>query len=129
MMTSRARTLTLQTLIDKDACQSQVDLFRQHFGPSVEVTEALCVKHARAFDWPWAARNLLSVSAEADYERVRAAAWADYRRANAPAWAEYARAIAPAWADYERATAPAVAEYKRVRAAAWARAYINDTQE
>ena len=99
-----SRTLTLTTLKKKGACKGQVALFRTMFGQSVEITEALCVEHAAAFNWGWAAENLLTAPARAEYDRVRA----------------------PAWAEYDRVTAPALAEYERVRAAAWARAYIGD---
>ena len=71
-----SRTLKLQTLIDKGACTEQVDLFRASFGEVVEVTESRCAEHACAFAWDWASRCLLSASAEAEYERVRASAWA-----------------------------------------------------
>ena len=101
---SESRVLTLATLIDKGACSSQVDLFRSRFGESVEVTAELCASVAAVFDWDWAARNLLSP----------------------PAWAEYERVRAPAWAEHERVTAPALAEYERVRAASWAQSYIGD---
>ena len=101
---SESRVLTLATLIDKGACSSQVDLFRSRFGESVEVTAELCASVAAVFDWDWAARNLLSP----------------------PAWAEYERVRAPAWAEDERVTAPASAEYERVRATAWAQSYIGD---
>jgi hypothetical protein len=39
-----ANSLHLQTLVDKGACSDRVELFRERFGESVRVTEALCVK-------------------------------------------------------------------------------------
>jgi hypothetical protein len=71
-----SRTLTLATLKKKGACSEQVALFRKMFGRSVEITEALCVEHASVFSWGWAARNLLTAPACAEYDRVTAAAWA-----------------------------------------------------
>jgi hypothetical protein len=110
-----SRVLTLATLIDKRACNSHVELFRSRFGESVEVTAELCASVAAMFDWGWAASNLLSPPALAEYDRV-----------TAPALAEYERVTAPALAEYERVKAPALAEYERVTATAWAQSYIGD---
>jgi hypothetical protein len=110
-----SRTLTLATLKKKGACKEQVALFRKMFGRSVEITEALCVEHAAVFSWGWAAENLLTAAALAEYQRVRAAALAKYQRV-----------MAAALAEFGRVTAAALAEYERVKAAAWARAYIGD---
>ena len=71
-----ARTLTLATLKSKGACVEQVALFRKMFGKSVQITEALCVEHASAFSWKWAAENLLTASAWATFEAAMASAWA-----------------------------------------------------
>ena len=71
-----SRTLTLATLKKKGACSDQRALFRKMFGKSVEITEALCVERAAAFNWVWAAENLLTAPAEAEYKRVTAQAWA-----------------------------------------------------
>jgi cell division septum initiation protein DivIVA len=123
-----SRTLTLATLKKKGACKEQVVLFRKMFGKSVEITEALCVEHAAVFSWGWAAENLLTAAALAEYQRVRAAALAEYQRVTAAALAECERVTAPAWAEYARVTAAALAEYERVKAATWARAYIGDKE-
>jgi cell division septum initiation protein DivIVA len=127
-MTKKSRILHLQELIDKGACPDQVRLFRKRFGKSVSVTVALCVKVAQDFDLGWAASNLLSAPALAEYERVRAQALAEYERVRAQALAEYERVRAQAWAEYERVRAQAWAEYERVRAQAFAQAYINDQE-
>ena len=96
---SRSRKLLLSTLIDKHACEEQVELFCQTFGESVEITAELCESVADKFYWAWAAENLLSASAWADYKRVTAPARAEYERVTESAWAEYARVAAPAWAN------------------------------
>ena len=130
-----SRTLKIAQL--KGACADQRALFRKTFGASVEVTEALAIEHAALFDWAWAAENLLSAPARAEYDKACAPAWAKYDKACAPAWAEYVKACAPALAEYEKVRAPAWAEYEKVRAAAraeydkacapaWAMAYIAD---
>jgi hypothetical protein len=108
------RELTLKTLIAKGACKDQVDLFVAAFGDSVDVTVALCVKHAGQFKWDWAARNLLSEVGRADYDRDTAVARAGYYHDIAEALAEYERVMAPALAEYGLAVrGPAVAEYNR----------------
>ena len=75
--------LLLQTLIDKRACTAQVQLFRQTFGESVEITPALCESVAAQFDWTWASNNLLTPAAYAEYERVQGPAYAEYKRVQA----------------------------------------------
>jgi hypothetical protein len=99
--------ITSKLLRAKRACKAQVDLFKALGGDTLELTEALCVKHASEFDWAWAADNLLSAPAWAEYDRVRASAGAEYDRVVAPARAEYDRVVAPASAKYNRVVASA----------------------
>ena len=80
--------ITLSQLKSLDACKSQVDKFSELFGESVDVTPELCVSHAQDFDWGWAARNLLTDSALAEYERVTSTALAEYKRVTARAFGE-----------------------------------------
>jgi hypothetical protein len=131
------RPLLLSTLIKHRACMDQVALFRTKFGQSVNVSVGLCRKHARLFDWDWAACNLLSPSASAAYSAAIASASAAYRAAMAPASAAYAAAVASAWAAYDAADDRASAAYRAADARAWAAyaaavarafacAYIND---
>lgn len=70
------RLLTLATIKSNGACASQVALFRKMFGKSVDITEALCVEHAAAFSWNWAAENLLTKPASDAYDDAKALAWA-----------------------------------------------------
>lgn len=119
--------ITTSLLRQHDACANQVKLFNTYWPDGCIITSELCVAHALEFDWDWAARHLLSASANAKYDRATASAQAEYDRATAPAWAEYNCATASAWTEYERMTAsddrvavPAWAEYKRVKASAWA---------
>ena len=86
--------ITLAQLKAKNACSDQVTEFERRFGESVEISEAACLAVADAFDWDWAARNLLS----------------------APLYAEYGRHCARLDAEYGRHCAPLDAEYKRQRA-------------
>ena len=121
------RILHVHRLIDAGACDEQIRTFRERFGNWVRVTPERCAAYATVFHWAWAARNLLSAPALAEYERVRAPAWAEYERVTAAARAkhqrvtaraEYQRVTAPAGAEYQRVTAAARAEYARVKAAA-----------
>ena len=97
--------ITLAQLKAKNACSDQVTEFERRFGESVEISEAACLAVADAFDWDWAARNLLSAPLDAEYERQRA-----------PLYAEYGRHCARLDAEYGRHCAPLDAEYKRQRA-------------
>ena len=115
--------LTIEQLIEQRACASQVKLFREMFGRSVNITQKACICVADKFDFAWAARKLLPAPALAEYERVRVQAWAEYARVTAPAWAEYERVRAPAWAECARVRVPAWAEYERVRARTFAKLY------
>jgi cell division septum initiation protein DivIVA len=123
----KPRILELQTLVNNDACAEQVELFKQMFGNSVEITPELCVSVADKFDFTWAVRHLLSPAARADYERVRAPARAEYERAKESVRADYERVRAPAWAEYyERVRAPAWAEYERVKARAFGELFCKE---
>ncbi len=108
--------LTLQRLVELDACEEQREIFAEMFGTEVEVTEELCAKVANTFDWNWAVKNLLDAAAHAEYERTVNSAYAEYTRAIKSAYVEYTRTIAPASAEYERVRASARAEYMRVKA-------------
>jgi hypothetical protein len=112
--------ITSKLLKRKRACREQVALFEKLFPNGVEVTEAICVAHADKFNFHWAAENLLSAPALAEYERIEAPAWAEYMRSLAAAWDEYGRSLAAAWDEYGRSRAAAWAEYGRSRAAALA---------
>ena len=109
------KKITLRILKAKGACESQCERFAALFPEGVEVTEALCIKHADDFNWDWGARHLL-----------RASAWDEYKCAKASASAEYQRAKASAWAKYERVEAPASAEYKRAKASVFAKIYLEE---
>jgi hypothetical protein len=121
----KSRILKLSTLVEHNACSGQTKLFKKMFGNSVRVTEKLCLSVADKFNFSWAARNLLTPEALAEYCRVTAPALAEYDRVTASAWAEYDRVAAPAWAEYCRVAMPVWAEYDRVTASAFARGYLS----
>jgi hypothetical protein len=55
--------ITADRLNELRACNEQLDIFKRHFGDSVEVTLAACIKYADQFDWNWATFRLLSKEA------------------------------------------------------------------
>jgi cyclopropane fatty-acyl-phospholipid synthase-like methyltransferase len=98
-----SKLITVETLRRLHACTDQVKKFAELFPNGVEPTLELCVKHAADFDWSWAACNLLTASARAQYDAACASAWAQYDAACASAWAQYSPACAAAfykaWAE------------------------------
>ena len=111
-------TITLALLERKQACRPQLDAFRELFGESVEVTEALCVQHASVFNWGWAADRLLNSSARKAYNEAVAPAWKTYDEATALASKAYDEATALALKSYDKALAPASKAYDEARALA-----------
>ena len=114
------KTITIDMLYARDACQPQVDLFSHLFGQSAEVTPEACTAVADQFDWTWAAHNLLPSPLWAEYKRQRAPLWDEYDRQ----CDEYARQCAPLRAEYERQCAALRGEYDRRCAALFAALYL-----
>jgi hypothetical protein len=96
------QVITAKLLVSMGACHEQVKLFRKLFGTSVKVTLKGCVKAASQFDFNWAAKNLLSAPAYAEYQRVRAPAYAECQRVTDAAYAEYQRVRDAAYAEYQK---------------------------
>ena len=89
--------ITIKQLRRLGACEKQVEKFERLFGPSVIVTEALCVKHAQDFSWNWAAGKLLSAPAREAYDEAAASARKAYDEATVPARKAYNEALASAF--------------------------------
>jgi hypothetical protein len=98
-------TITLKQLRKMAACDSQVELFKQTFGESVELTRKLVLAHACKFDLHWFAYNYLKG------KKLEA-----YDKAIAPAREACQKEIAPALEAYYKAIAPAEEAYKKARA-------------
>lgn len=81
--------ITLDRLRQAEACKSQRDLFRELFGESVTVTEAIVSRHARDFNWRWAARYLLPDSAWNEYQDVIAGHQNALSQGGNEAWQTY----------------------------------------
>lgn len=96
----KSRTLLLSTLVQPEVCSGQVDLFKQTFGDSVEVTTELCKKYASDFDWSWAASNLISASAQKIYDETCAPARKVCNEICASAWKIYDETCTSAWKIY-----------------------------
>ena len=73
------KSITVEMLQAHGACTSQVKLFRELFGETVDVTVEVCVLHAIEFYLGWAASNLFPASIMADYEAKIAPIRDDYR--------------------------------------------------
>ena len=110
--------ITADVLRSKGACQIQLDKFAVLFPTGTRPTAIECKKYALEFDWDWAAANLLTAPAFAEYGRVRDAAYAEYNRVVDAAAAKYNRVVDAAFAEGGRVRDAAYAEYNRVRDAA-----------
>lgn len=99
--------ITLRQLKLLGACKEQVQKFKDTFGPEVKVTEALCIKHAKDFDWNWAAFFLLPKDDLKTYEEAVISAWKAYEKAVALVGTAYPEAVAPAMEVYKKAQASA----------------------
>jgi hypothetical protein len=120
------KTLTLQTLKDKLVCAEAHAKFKLLFGESVIVTVELCEKHAKDFDWQWAAENLLSTPARAEYDKVRDPTWAEFDKVCEVVRAGYEKVCEDARAEFDKVCDPAWAEYRKMCARAFANAFNSD---
>jgi hypothetical protein len=124
---TRPVSITLRWLKAEEACRSQVDLFRDTFGESADVSRAAATEAARAgLDVDWLAARLLDDPARRAYEEARATARRAYEEARAPARRAYEEARAPARRAYEEAMATARRAYDEAMAPA-RRAYDEAT--
>jgi L-rhamnose mutarotase len=110
--------ITYSLLVEKNACQPQLDLFEKHFGKTkaIPLTKKVVTQFSSVFDINWASENLLTQEDLAEYNKAHAPIWAEYNKAHAPIWAEYNKAHAPIWAEYNKAYALIWAEYNKAYA-------------
>jgi hypothetical protein len=97
----KSRTLALEYLGVRGACDGDMDSFKEMFGDSVEVTVELAVANAGFFDFDWAGRTLLWPVGSKEYHRAFKDAHAAARKQINAAYAEYRVASLPALARYE----------------------------
>jgi len=102
--------ITAQMLTDKNACKSQVDIFRAEWPDGCTASLRMAKRVAELkLDLDFFARHFLSAPARKAYEDAEATAWKAYDDATATAWKVYQDATAPAlWSawkmDHTRAT-------------------------
>jgi hypothetical protein len=112
--------ITVRKLKSLGACTSQVNLFEEIFGQSVELTEAVVKEHGAKFDTNWLASKVLTSTQYADYEAKLAPLDADYQAKLAPLDADYKAKLAPLDADYKAKLALLYADYDAKRALLYA---------
>ena len=95
--------ITVKLLLSKNACYSQVCLFRKHFPEGTEVTKELCLKYAEIFSFRWAARNLLSFEQQNTYDEAEDLAYKTYDEALALTYKTYDEALALTSKTYDEA--------------------------
>jgi len=99
--------ITLKQLKEHGACPDQIALFKKLFGERVSVTKTVCLKYGARFNLNWAARELLSPTANKAYKEVMAPANKAYKEVMAPANKAYNEVMVPANKAYNEAMAPA----------------------
>ena len=123
------RILTLAQLIDVKACTKQVELFEATFGESVEVTEALTAEFANEFDFYWAAKLFLSVSARTEYNKMCSFAGAKYDKMRTAHLNDPDALLPSVWTIWNKTRLIAEAEYNKVCAIAFAKMYNADKRK
>ena len=118
-----ANIITLDMLINKKACQEQIDLFKQCFGESVEITEDLCLKYSNEFHINWLIDNMLNEEQRELYYTIQAPAWKKYLAIQESVYEEYKAIQGPAYEEYEAIEAPALEAYDKEKARAFCVAY------
>ena len=118
-----ANVITLDVLIEKKACQDQVDLFKQHFGESVEITEEICLKYYDKFVIERVVVNMLNEEQREAYMVIQGPAWKDYKVIEEPAYEAYNAIVSPANEAYEAIQRPAYTKYLKNQARAFFVAY------
>lgn len=85
--------ITIDDLINADACQEQQREFRHRFGDETEVTLELGVKYVDEFDWGFAGRYMLPLEKRAIFtEKYEEICKVD-NEATAPYFSEYRETI------------------------------------
>lgn len=122
------RILTLDQLIQQNACARQAKLFWERFENSVIVTEKLAASLADKFDFDWAGANLLSHTASSKYIKASHAALDKHNAMSDDAQEEYAE-FPNDHSTCLNALEAADALYLKTIAIAFARLYITDTTD
>lgn len=102
----KSKEIKLQTLIGLNACKDQVDLFKEIFGDSVELTEELAKEIGSKFDIDWAVKNLLIAQAKTSYFKSTDNFNKTFRESIYHFDKTYKEELAPLRKKYERAVHP-----------------------
>jgi hypothetical protein len=111
-------TITVKQLRMMKACDSQVELFKQTFGESVELTRELVLAHASKFDLHWFACDYLKGNKLEAYQKARASALEAYYREIASVWDAYNRETVSAWEACQKEIALAREAWQKERSLA-----------
>ena len=123
--------ITIAKLQQLDACPSQIIRFKELFGTEVKVTEELCVQYAQEFDFSWAAKNFLPITAQEVYWEDIVSSQKVYNETTAMAWKAcsenwetqkvYNKEVGKDWDAFRGAVASASKIYQEAKARAFAR--------
>ena len=117
--------INVELLKSKNACHSQVSLFKKLFPNGVVVTTDLCIEYYNKFSWNWAARNLLSKTGWKEYDKIRVAAYNEYKKTKDAAWGEYRKIHDVAMVEYLKIHDVAWVEYLKLCAKTFGKLAVN----
>jgi hypothetical protein len=121
--------LTYSLLVEKKACQDQLDLVAKHFGKTkaIPLTKSIVTKFASLFDIEWAAQNLLTKKDFEKYDKAIEPHFSKYKIVTDPAWEEFNKEVnvqvSRRWAKYNKVSVSALAEYDKAIALEFVRLY------
>ena len=111
-----ANVITLDMLIEKNACQEQANLFKKYYGKSVEITEDICLKYSNKFEFDWLVDNILSGDQREAYMTIQVPAYKAYNAIETAAGEAYQAIRVPAAEAYVAIRGPA---YNAIQTDAW----------
>lgn len=105
------KKITYALLTARGACSEQLALFARTFPIThpngVEVTRELCAEHAEKFEWSWAASELLTEAASAEFDDATRAARMERSRVIRAGNDAYDRLVAPIYLAFNALVVPA----------------------
>ena len=73
----KMKAITYAQLEQLEACDTQLELFKERFGEVLELTVETDPAIAAGFDIDWLANKVLTASNRREYKKATAAAWAE----------------------------------------------------
>ena len=92
------KPITIELLKKNEACQDQIDKFKEFFGEEVVPTRELCLLHAHDFNFKWA-QCLLPTPVRRVYNDNIVLLWQTTYTAVDPHWENYRQSVAMVWFD------------------------------